>query len=162
MSIRCLANDYDVKQIGNKSYVYNEVYEGTQNQIIAAALLGIFYPDAADYYVPVCIEISNEQEDITIGKKMEVNGKADYRFFIADHQYRKWKKAYFIVMTILYAISLLLNAFSIALVIKTEFSVPAIVCAVIILGISIGAFLRLRMNNRQRLQYDIEDISIND
>jgi hypothetical protein len=92
MNIKCLAENYVVRESGDSHFVYNEIYEGSTKFIFLAALLGIFYPDASEYNIPVCIELKNCDGTITIGKKLEVIGNADATCFIAKHQYQKWKK----------------------------------------------------------------------
>lgn len=61
MSIRCLANDYVVKEKDNIYYVYNEVYEDTLGKIIIASLIGLLIPKASDYYLPICIKIKKRK-----------------------------------------------------------------------------------------------------
>lgn len=54
-------------------------------------------------------------------KKLEVIGEADYSYFIAKHQYQKWKITYRITKSIIFILSFLINVLSVYLFWRTHF-----------------------------------------
>lgn len=158
MSIRCLANDYVVKEKDNIYYVYNEVYEDTLGKIIIASLIGLLIPEASDYYLPICIKIKKTQGHIIITKNLEVNGSGDFKYFIAKHQYEKWKKTYCIIKNIIFMIGLLIDVFLIYLFLRFKFNVAIGLCVAGMLFLTIGAIIKLDRSNKKRMKYEMIDI----
>lgn len=159
MNIKCLANDYVVEEKDDMYYVYNEVYEDALIKIIAASLFGLLIPEASDYYLPLCIQIRKTQGNIIVTEKLEVKGRTDFKYFIARHQYQKWKKAYSIIKSIIFILGLLIDAFLVYLFLKSNFSVGMGLCAGAMLFLMIGAVIKLELNNRKRMKYEMIDIA---
>lgn len=158
LNIKCLASDYIIKETADVYYVYNEIYEDSLIKIIIAALIDLFIPEASDYYLPVCIKISKTKENVVITEKLDIKGRADFKYFIAKHQYQKWKKVYTIVISIIIMLGLAIDASFIYLFLKLEANLLMGACAVIMLIITVGAVVKLELNNRKRMKYEIIDI----
>lgn len=159
MSIECLANDYIIKEQNDMYYVYNELYEESFKAILTSSLLGMLIPEAEDYYIPIGIEIKKTQEKVIIEKNLDVIGKCDFRYFIARHQYKKWKKTYCIIKNIIFTLSLLLNMFSILLFWNTNFNWLLGLCVVCTLFLTFGAIIKLELHNKKRRKYEMIDIT---
>lgn len=159
LNIKCLASDYIIKETADVYYVYNEIYEDSLIKIIIAVLIDLFIPEASDYYLPLCIKISKTKGNVVITEKLEVKGRADFKYFIAKHQYQKWKKVYTIVISIIIMLGLAIDASFIYLFLKLEANLLMGACAVIMLIITVGAVVKLELNNRKRMKYEIIDIS---
>lgn len=155
MSVKCLAEDYVVVEKEDKSYVYNSLYESSEKGLFWAAFLELLLPEASDYYIPVCIEIKNNQDNVIVGKKLEVIGTKDFQYFIAKHQYEKWKKTYGFAEKILEILCVLINVLLGYLFWKTGFQLAAGIILICMLLISLGAVLKLEMNNHRRKKYEI-------
>lgn len=159
MGIKCLASDYVVKEKDGIYYVYNEMYEESLKALVIAALFGLLIPEAEDYYVPICIQIKEYEGNITIGKKLEVIGEADYSYFIAKHQYERWEKTYRIVKSVIFIFCFLIDILSVFLFWKTHFQLLMGVCVGVMLFLTIGAIAKLEWNNRKRKKYKVVDIT---
>lgn len=97
--------------------------------------------------------------NVVITEKLEIKGRADFKYFIAKHQYQKWKKVYTIVRSIIIMLGLAIDASFIYLFLKLEANLLMSACAVIMLIITVGAVVKLEVNNRKRMKYEIIDIS---
>ncbi len=159
MNIKCLASDYIIKETDDIHYVYNKIYEDTLIKIIIAALIDLFIPEASDYYLPVCIKISKTKGNVVITEKLDIKGRVDFKYFIAKHQYQKWKKVYTVVRGIIIMLGLAIDASFVYLLFKLECNLLMGVCAVFMLFITVGAVVKLELNNRKRMKYEIIDIS---
>lgn len=159
MNIKCLASDYIIKETDDIHYVYNKIYEDTLIKIIIAALIDLFIPEASDYYLPVCIKISKTKGNVVITEKLDIKGGTDFKYFIAKHKYQKWKKVYTVVRGIIIMLGLAIDASLVYLFFKLECNLLMGVCAVIMLIITVGAVVKLEVNNRKRMKYEIIDIS---
>lgn len=155
MSVKCLADDYVVVEKEDKSYVYNSLYEDTEKGLLLAAFLELLLPEASDYYIPICIEIKNNQDNVIVGKKLEVIGTQDFQYFIAKHQYEKWKRTYGFAEKILEILCVLINVLLGYLFWKMGFQLAIGINFMFVLLISIGAVLKLEMNNHRRKKYEI-------
>lgn len=153
-----MASDYVVREKDGMYYVYNEVYEDTLGKIIAASLLGLLLPEASDYYLPICIKMKKTEGNIIVTKNLEVKGSLDFKYFIAKHQYQKWKKANRIIKSIIFMLGLLIDVFFIYLFWKSEFNAAMGLCTVGMLFLTIGAIVKLEWNNRKRMKYEMIDI----
>ena len=159
MSIKCLADDYGVKENKRMHYVYNKMYEEPLKSLIIASVFGLLIPDAADYYIPICIEIEKYEGNIIIGKKLEVIGNAEYRYFIAKHQYDKWKKTYKIIKSIIIAVGFLIDGLFLYLFWKMHCQRILEICVIGMFFLTIGAVVKLESNNRKRKKYAVVDIT---
>lgn len=159
MNIKCLANDYVVEEKDDMYYIYNEVYEDTLKKIIVASLFGLLIPEASDYCLPICIEIRKTQSHIIVTEKLEVKGSTDFKYFIARHQYQKWKKTYCIIKSMIFMLGLLIDAFFVYLFLKLRFNLGIGLCAGTMLFLTIAAITKLELNNRKRMKYEMIDIA---
>ena len=162
MSVKCLASDYVVTERNGISYVYNKIYEENEKMILAAAILGLFIPEASDYYIPICIEITDCNSDVVVTKKLQVEGSGNYRYFIASHQYKKWKRVYLVIKSIVYIISIVIDVLFAYLFIKTNFNFLLGICVVCLLFLTCGAILKLEISNRRKRRFEIIDIAFED
>lgn len=158
MNIKCMASDYVIKEKNSMYYVYNEVYEGSIKMIFIAFLIGLLIPNASDYYVPVCVEIKKKQQDIIVKKNLQIIGSDDYRYFIAKHQYVKWKKIYRIFKSIILVLTLFLNICFVLLFLKSNFNIIIGLCMLGVFFLSLGAVIKLEWNNYRRKQYEMIEI----
>lgn len=94
-----------------------------------------------------------------ITEKLDIKGRADFKYFIAKHQYQKWKKVYTVVIGIIIMLGLTIDASLVYLFFKLECNLLMGVCAVFMLFITVGAVVKLELNNRKRMKYEIIDIS---
>lgn len=159
MSLKCLASDYVVIERDGIYYAYNKMYEENKKLILASAILGLFIPEASDYFIPICIEIREMNNDVVITKKLDVRGSNNYRYFIASHQYEKWKKVNLIIKNIIYIMSIGIDVLFGYVFIKTKFHFLIGICFVFLLFLTIGAILKLEINNKKRKQFEIMDIA---
>lgn len=158
MNIRCLADDYAVKEKNSIYYVYNVLYEEELKKVLFALLIGLFIPEASDYYIPICIQIKKPQGAILIRENLEVIGSAEIEYFIIKHQYKKWKKAYAIVRSIIYTLCVLLVLGFISLFLKTNYHFVMGICVVAVIFLALGAILKLELNNKKRKKYEVRDM----
>lgn len=158
MNIKCLADDYAVVERKDMSYVYNKVYEESQKGLFLSSVIGLLLPEGEDYYIPICIEIKKTQAFITITKKLEVMGTNDFKYFIAKHQYEKWKRTYGIAKNVIIILSILVNVFLGLLYGKTGYNIVMGGCFGIVLLLSIFGITKLEITNRKRKKYGIRDI----
>lgn len=158
MSIKCLADDYIVKEKDDLFYVYNELYESSQKGLFWASVIGLLLPEASDYYIPICVEIKKTQDEVTIGKKLDVIGTNNFRYFIAKHQYEKWRHTYGIAIKIVFLLCVLINMAMGYLFFKTGSQLAMGICFGCVLLLSLGAVIKLEMSNRKRRKYEIVDI----
>lgn len=158
MSIKCLAQDYVIKENDDVYYVYNQMYEETLGKIMIALIIGLLIPEASDYYLPICIKIRKTKEDIIVRENLEVIGNTDFEYFVAKHQYKKWNKIFRGTKNIILMLSMLINIFLIYLFWKLKFNLVVGLCMVFMLFISIGAIVKLEWNNKKRMKYEMIDI----
>lgn len=159
MTIKCLADDYIVKEKDKKFYVYNELYEGSLKSLFWASIVGLLLPDASDYYIPICVEIEKTHNEVTVGKKLDVFGTNDFKYFIAKHQYEKWKRTYKIAIQLLVIMCILINFAMGYLLFKSAFKLAMVVCSLCFLLLSLGAVIKLYRSNAKRIKHEIIDIN---
>lgn len=158
MNVKCLADNYSIVEKNEKFYAYNKLYEGAGKDLLLSSMIGLLLPESEDYYIPLCIEMKKSKEAIIIGKKLEVIGTNDFEYFIAKHQYGKWKKTYGIAKNIIIILSILINVFLLLLYIKTSYNMAIGVCFGIVLLLSVFGITKLAVKNRNRKKYGIREI----
>lgn len=158
MNIKCLADDYAVVERNDMFYAYNKLYEGAEKGLLLSSIIGLLVPDSDDYYIPLCIGMKKSQKDITIGKKLEVTGTNDFEYFIAKHQYEKWKKTYGFAKNVIIIFSVLFNVLLLFLYNQTGYHITIGVCFGIVLLLSIFGITKLVVRNKNRKKYGIKDI----
>lgn len=158
MSVKCLADEYVIVKKNEISYVYNSLYEESEKGLFWTAIIELLLPEASDYYIPICIELRNTQDDVIIGKKLDVVGTNAYQYFIAKHQYEKWKKTYGLAQKIIILLSVLIDVMMGYLFWKTHFHWIIGGCFICVLLLSLGTLIKLEVNNHKRKRYGIKDI----
>ena len=156
MDIECLASDYVVKEKAGIYYVYNELYEESLISLVIASLFNFFLPEAFNYYIPISIEITQCNGPIVVGKKLEIIGSAKFKYFIAKHQYEKWKIVYRIMQSIIYILCLIIEALFIYWFFKTNYPFVMIVCIFVMNLFIICA--NLKLIERKKKKYPAIDI----
>jgi TM2 domain-containing membrane protein YozV len=99
--------NYTFKQNGDDVVVFNEMYEGATLPLIIVAILSILAPDAKDIHIPLAIEIkTKDSEGVFVRKDLSVTGALEYKRFIPESHYKKWRMSYLPVYLLLFLVLL--------------------------------------------------------
>jgi TM2 domain-containing membrane protein YozV len=139
------------------------VYEGNILLLAIVALLSIFAPDANDINIPIAIEIkTNDNAEVFVRKDFSVTGALEYKHFIPESHYKKWRLSYLLVYILLFFVLLAMGILFIYLSMRAEggsrWIVFAISVAIIILSFLFGTRIYKQFALKKKypvIKYDI-------
>lgn len=161
ISINCKANNYVYIKEDQKVLFFNSIFEDKTWLILLASLLELLIPDSKSFNIPIAVEVKAvENSIITINNKLEVNGSEDYRYFILNSHYRKWKKTCLISNCILITIAVIMSLFFLYLFFESAKNYLIGIIFLVMVSLSIFNIAKLINQFKKIKVYGVEDRKI--
>lgn len=160
-SVNCKADNYVYIKEDQKVLFFNSIFDDKTWLILLASLLDLLIPDPRSFHIPVAIEVKAvENSIITINNKLEVTGSEDYRYFILNSHYRKWKKTCLISNCILITIAVIMSLFFLYLFFESNKNYLIGILFLVVVSLSIFNISKLINQFKKIKIYGVEDRKI--
>lgn len=158
MKIYCNAEYYDYKVEDNKVFFYNKLYNSKTVILFLTAIIEAILPDINGFNLPLAVEAEIGNNNISLGKKLELFGTEKYSYFIPYEHYCKWKKTYAFIYLCMILAEILVSAIVLYIFIGPSGLNPLVGLVLVLLAFVVGILVfkfvkQLKMVSKYQIKH---------